>query len=252
MIRHGTVWQRLNKSPFVVTPLTTGCSSLDESISGGLHESICYEINGNEVTGKTTWCLERATSLRDTSYVIVFRTNNAPVQRICGGDITIDDTLELPLDGPGIRIVSVFSATAMLGGLFRLYDKLIERTNKLSTLVTIDALTPILGSIDEEDFENTIDDFSAAFFQLKTLGCRILVVTNGDKVEMSEPVVSALTRFVDATLVFTWDCGPPQDDTPLRGPNIQVKQARHGTGIPSLEFTLAYDTNGGPVVDTRT
>ena len=250
MIRHGTVWERLTLTPAGHPPVAAGSTALNEALSGGLHSSTAYEVNGQEITGKTMWCAQRAIALKDTHHVCILSTNNIPAKRIFGDNVDIDNGMVLLPTKAGIRVVYVFSANSMLFALFRLYEQYTEVGSQMPLLVIIDSFTPILYALEEESFDKYVTDFRAAFFHLKAIGCITLAITNGLERELEEYVAEVLPSLFDAKLLFSWGPGPPEEGAPLRGPRVKLIRTRHGTGVPSEEITLPYCTDFGPVVDT--
>ena len=96
--------------------------------------------------------------------------------------------------------------------------------------------------------DGSIGEDELALSMLKTCGCTLLIVTNGDRKDMPRHIVYALDRFCDGILVFTWNCmhRSTEVNKALYGPHVEIINVRQGSGYPLTGYRLPYDaTTGG-------
>mmetsp|Transcript_10803 Transcript_10803/g.16288 ORF Transcript_10803/g.16288 Transcript_10803/m.16288 type:complete len:260 (-) Transcript_10803:12-791(-) len=236
MIRHGSVWDMLNRVP-ISPPVPTGSTRLDQIMNGGLYSSVAYEVNGVEMTGKTTWCLERCAEVVQQELCVIFLTcNNTPVREIVGPDIPILEGLSenIAEDESSIIIEHIFSPEnllAILRNIVHINTEFSEKDTSKRFFVVIDAITPLIMASESDNFSAQLRDI---IFQIKAHGNWLLAISNGERVEMDYDCQNLLDGICDAGLTFTWhDAQYIEVNRGGRknGPSVRLTRARQGLGI---------------------
>eukprot|EP00759_Apiculatamorpha_spiralis_P002721 PhF_6_TR11179/c0_g1_i1/m.18014 len=173
-------------------PIPTSLPPLDEALRGGFHFGCVYEVFGKELTGKTLLCLQLSSTCVEENekrkvtndpmscpiVVYYFDTNNSqyvfpfPTTRSMA-----DKVVRPPSRSCRVKVFSFAHLITCLDSIVKSLKPDVPGGGVPHVVVVVDAITPLLSSLDSLDnFNASLELLAQCFFVLKKKDALVVLV----------------------------------------------------------------------------